>query len=139
MKFILIGILILIALAVAGFALFAGSLGYRTNQVSKSVDSFEKEFQPGNSVDSLIDRALEIGAAEFILSPSEGLSKNYDKNLPGVGRNQPEHLVEIRELSQSNPRYDLKIVIPGFLNARWVIDVKTENRKVTSISSRYIN
>lgn len=126
----------LILLAVIGIG---GLIAYQTREVSRLVTAFEAEFKPGTTTATLIDRAIEIGATSLILVPGDGLTILYDKRFPGDGRNKPEHLEEVRESVNKTANFKLMIAVPGFLNARWLIDVETEDHKIKSISSRYID
>lgn len=153
MKIFLVVAAVVVGLIVLSVAVFLWSANRRHGEVGDVAHSLERDFPVGTLIASLPDRALNLAASDFTLfslgKPPDGRTEilaSADRSFENLKPGDPEvkarfqdEYEKFKKILAETPSGTIVVAFPVFMNARWLLDVKFENGKVTGTETRYLD
>ncbi len=157
MKIFLIISAFVVGLAVLSIAVFLWSANRRHGEVGDVAHSLQRDFPAGTPIASLPDRALNLAASDFTLfslgkslGGTTEILASADRSFEDMKADGPEAKARsqkdfqekyetFKKILGETPSGTVVVAFPVFMNARWLLDVKFEDGKVTGTETRYLD
>ena len=146
LKVVGIVLLVLAAIAVITFGGGIYMIHWAERDRFSSIETLHVEFPVGADVTTLVSRAEAMKAGSFALydgadSRTQGAVADsmFDQIKPARVGSFSDKLAELKAKFVVGRNGELVIDFPVFMNARWVLDVKFTDGRVTEAKSFYLD